>query len=71
MGQNQIKYWIKETLRNSFIHNIEYESLVLVLVVELVRAGAYCGVDDIPVAGRGEVVEEEEEGQGEESGEYG
>ena len=39
--------------------------------MELVRAGAYSGVDDLPVAGRGEVVEEEEEGEGEESGEYG
>ena len=31
---------------------------------------AYCGVDNVPVAGRGEVVEEEEEGEAEEGGEY-
>ena len=30
----------------------------------------YRRVDNIPVAGRGEVVEEEEEGEDEESGEY-
>ena len=30
----------------------------------------YCRVDNVPVAGRGEVVEEEEEGEAEEGREY-
>ena len=38
--------------------------------VQLQCQTTYCGVDNIPVAGRGEVVEEEEEGQDEESDEY-
>ena len=38
--------------------------------VELQWEQTYCGVDSVPVAGRGEVVEEEEEGEAEEGGKY-
>ena len=38
--------------------------------VQLQWEQTYSGVDNVPGAGRGEVVEEEEEGEAEEGGEY-